>query len=96
MQNIAVFIFASGTLGLFVTLFTYGDLIDHSDFFPMLMLENYAVLSCVLYVLYWLLYILVANTNGRPLYGDKKLFRILFAVFSLFMYVGVTAICMNI
>lgn len=87
--------FASGTLGLFVTLFTYGDLIDHSNSFLILLLENYTLLSCVLYVLYWLFYFSSVANRFHTMYGHKRLFMILFAAFSILMYVGVTVISMN-
>ena len=61
----------------------------------MLLLENYAILSCVLFALYVLLYFAVVGNIFHYMYERKRLFKILFSVFSVIMYVGVTAISMN-
>lgn len=89
-------VFASCIPGMSVALLTYGNLVESSDSFLMLLLENYAILSCVLCALYVLLYFSLVGNAFHYVYGHIKLFKIIFAVFSVIMYVGVTAISMNV
>lgn len=88
-------IFASGTIGISAAFFAYGCLFENCDSFLARLLENYASLSCVLCVLYVLLYLSTAGNVFHHMYGYKRLFKILFAVFSIIMYVGITMISMN-
>ena len=88
-------LFASGTIGISVSLLTYGCLVENSSLFLMNVLENYAILSCVLVVLYMLLYFALVGNIYHYMYGHKRLFKIMFGVFSIIMYVGVTVISMN-
>ena len=62
----------------------------------MLLLENYVILSSVLFILYIILYFSLICNIFHYMYSQKKLFNILYGVFSLIMYVGVTAISMNV
>ena len=87
--------FVSGIIGLFASLLTYGNLVENSNSFFMVLLENYAILSIVLLFLYVLLYFSLVGNVFHRMYGKKRLFKILFALFSIFMFVGVTAISMN-
>lgn len=85
-------IFATGTIGITVSLLTYGHLVENSNLFLMLLLENYAILSCVLLSLYIFLYFSLVGNIFHYMYGHKRLFKIIFGVFSLIMYVSVTLI----
>lgn len=87
--------FASGIIGISVALLTYGNLVENSDAFLILLLENYTILSCALFALYVLLYFSLVGNVFHYMYGHKRLFKILFAIFSMIMYVGVTAVSMN-
>jgi len=87
--------FSTGVVGISIALLTYGNLVDYSNSFPMLLLENYAVLSCVLAVMYVVLYISTVKNIYNYAHGNKKLFNIIFAVFSVIMCVGVAMISLN-
>ena len=88
-------VFGLSTIGIFGAFLTYGHLIENTNSFMMLLLENYSILSCVLFVLYWLLYFSMVNNIFHYMYGYKKLFKVIFFVFSVIMYVCVTVISMN-
>lgn len=88
-------IFAAGTIGIFVSLLTYGYLVEDNSSNLMLLLENYAILSCVLFVLYHILYLYIVGNIFHNMYGQKRLFKIIFIVFSIFMYICVSVISIN-
>lgn len=89
-------VFTTGTIGIGVASLTYENLIQNPTSFGMILLENYAVLSSILFVLYWIFYAASATSmNGIILNGHKKTFNILFAIFSVFMCVIVARISME-
>lgn len=87
---------ATGAIGIMASLLIYGHLVENSSSFLMLLLENYAILSCVLLTLYALLYFSLVGNIFHYMYNHKRLFQIMFGVFSLIMYVVVTVISINI
>lgn len=92
---LTVSFFVSGIVGIFVTLLAYGNLIENNNCLLMIVLENYAILLCILCILYILLYFSLVGNILHYMYGRKRLFKILFAIFSTIMYIVVTAISMN-
>ena len=88
-------IFTTGVIGISLSLLTYGRIDENSSSFLMLLLQNYAILSGILFVLYTLLYFSLVGNIFHYMYGHKRLFKFIFAVFSVLMYVAVTAISMN-
>lgn len=89
-------IFASGTIGIAAAFFTYDGLFESYDSLLTRLTENCALLSCVLFPLYLLLYFSTAGNFFHYMHGHKRLFKILFAAFSVIMYVCVTLIAMNV
>ena len=87
--------FATGTIGASTALLIYKNLVDHCDSFWMLLLENYASLAFILFPLYIFLYAYFVGNIFHYMHGQKGLFKILFAAFSIIMYIGVTAISLN-
>ncbi len=88
-------ILASGMIGIWMALLTYGNLVENGNSFLLLLLENYAILSGVLLALYVLLYLSLVGNVLHYMWGQKRLFKIIFAIFSIIMYIGVTVISMN-
>ena len=88
-------VFQTGTIGVFTALLTYENLVDNSGSFASILLENYAVLLCVLSVLDVILYLCTVKSILSKLYDKKTLFRILFFIFSVIMFVAATMISMN-
>lgn len=88
-------VFQTGMIGVFMALLTYENLVDNSGSFTSILLENYAVLLCVLSVLNVIFYLGTVKNIFHMLYGNKTLFRILFFIFSVIMFVAATMISMN-
>lgn len=87
--------FYSEVYGIFVVSIIYGTLVGEHNCFLLRLLENYAILSGIMYPLYFLMYFSLAGNTFHYMYGRKKLFKIIFTAFSLIVYVIVAAISMN-
>ena len=92
-QRIPFSCFASGTIGVVVAAFgVYGSLIANSTSFWLILLDNYVVVSCVAFPVYWLYYFLEVHDGMESI----KLFKFLFVAGLIFAYVAATYVtCVN-
>lgn len=88
-------IFSTTIIVVFIDLLIYGKLFENYNCFLLLLLENYVILLGVLYTLYWLMYFSIVANVFHIMYGYRRLFKIIFAIFSVIMFIVVTAISFN-
>ena len=73
-----------------------GSQYDNSNkIFIFVLIENYLVLLGILSVLYTVLYLLTVRNEAHHLYMHKKIFKILYAMFSIVMILLVTGVSLN-
>lgn len=87
--------FFSLMLSTITVYLAYGNLFSTTNSFFLLLMENYIILSCILFILYFLLYFGFVKNPLHYMYESKKLFKSLFALFSIIMYTIVTLISIN-
>ena len=86
------YVLTSGILSISMVFLIYGNLFGSSNSFFILLIENYAILSCILFVLYFLLYFGLVKNPLHYMYESERLYKLLFALFSVIMYTVVTLI----
>lgn len=94
-RTLPISVFALGTMGIFAVLCADGYLIENTNSSVMMLIENYTILSSCLVILYLLLYMVFVKNIFHYMYGHIRLYKIIFGVFSAFMYIVVTMISLN-